>query len=320
MTDMTGIVAGLLVLVGVGAATYAFTQRRARRVADLKQVLEMTYLDQAGGADARTTGALLARSGELAERALGRTRLLDRLADVVRRSQWNISPGELVVVSVLGAVIGAVVGAVIGGVVFAIVLAAIVLVTPYLLCSRAVRKRLRRFETQLPDVLDLLAASLEGGAGVAQALEVVAQEAEEPVASEFGQALNATRLGIPLAEALEEMASRLGSTDLHWTVRAIVVQQQTGGKLADVLRIVSGVMRSREEIRRETAALTAEGRLSAYILGALPVLLFGFLALVRRDYIRPLYTTGAGAAMLILAVVLMGISFVAMRKIVRIEV
>ncbi len=186
--------------------------------------------------------------------------------------------------------------------------------------ARSVARRRTRFEDQLPDVLDLLAASLASGAGIAQALELVVAEADDPTATEFGRVLNATRLGATLVEGLEAMAERLDSRDLLYTVRAIAVQQQTGGRLAEVLRIVAEFMRARFELKRDLQALTAEGRISAYILGGLPFAIGGFLAFSSPLYLRPLYTTGAGLLMLAVAGVLMLVSFGMIRRIIRIEV
>ncbi len=317
---MTAIVAGLLVLVGLGGAALAWSARQRRRVVGLRELLDLSYLDAGENVSAEHAGRLLTRSGALAEGALRGTSLLTRLGAVVERSEWRVSAGELVVVSVVGALLAAVIGAVAGGVVLAVLLAGAAAAAPYLLCSRSVRKRQSKFDAQLPGILDLLAASLEGGAGLAQALEVVTSEADEPARTEFSGVLAATRLGTPFPVALRSLAEQIGSRDLRWTVRAIAVQQQTGGRLAEVLRIVSGVMRTRDELRREVSALTAEGRLSAYILTALPVLSFVFMLLVRRTYIHPLYTTVAGLIMLGGAAVLMTVAFVSMRRMARIEV
>jgi tight adherence protein B len=125
---------------------------------------------------------------------------------------------------------------------------------------------------------------------------------------------------VPFVQALAEMAERIGSRDLDWSVQAIAVQQRTGGRLADVLRIVAEVMRSREELRRELRALTAEGRLSAYVLTALPVLFAGFLAFANPGYLHPLFSTAFGVFLVVGASVAMAVSYLAMMRIVRIEV
>jgi tight adherence protein B len=313
------LIAGLAVLLGLGAAAWAYWQADQRRVHDLREVLEMSYLDDGTRLSPKDASSLLARSGALAERALEGTPMLTRLRTTVERSDWAIRPGELVALSVALAVVGAILG-LLATPLLAVVLGLAGLFGPYLVVARSVSTRTRRFEEQFPDILDLVAASLESGSSIQQALELVVAEVGEPAASEFGRVLAATRFGTPLVDALEEMSARLESRDVEWTVQAIIVQQRTGGRLAEVLRIVGDVMRAREEIRRELNALTAEGRLSAYVLTALPIIFVAFLAIVRPDYLHPLFTTALGIVMVIISGLLLVIAYVAMIRIVRIEV
>jgi tight adherence protein B len=127
-------------------------------------------------------------------------------------------------------------------------------------------------------------------------------------------------VGRPLLESFEAMAERVGSRNLSWTVEAIRIQHQTGGKLADTLRVLADFMRARVEVKGEVRALSAEARLSAKILTGLPFLVGGFFFLFRRSYIEPLFTTGVGRFMLVLAGIGILVGSVLMRKIVRVEV
>lgn len=318
--SLTTALTTLLVLGGLSATAVSLYLRDRRKVSDLRQVLEMRYLTDDEAIGAAEAGSLLTRTGAVAERALAGTGLLGRLGAVVERSDWKLSPGEVVAVSAFASVGGLVVGLLGGSPVLAVLLPVLGAVGPYVAVSVSVSRRTARFQAQFPDILDLMAASLESGAGVPQALELVVAEADEPAASEFARVLSATRLGTSLTAALQDMSVRLGSRDLAWTVQAIAVQQRTGGRLAEVLRIVAGVMRSREEVRRELSALTAEGKLSAYILAGLPVFFALFLALVQPEYLRPLYTSALGVVMLLVAAVSVVISFLVMLRIVKIEV
>lgn len=317
---MTTALAALLVAAGVFCAFVAIRAKGTRRVKDLRAVLE-TFETGPGG-DVQPTDdlrAALARTGRMAEKALGETGFLNKLRATLARSDWTLSAGEFLAVSAGLALTGLVLGLLAGSVPLGVVLLLVVGIAPYALVSRSVSRRRRRFEDQLPDVLDLLAASLESGAGISQALELVVAEADDPAACEFGRVLNATRFGATLVEGLEEMAIRLDSRDLIYTVRAIAVQQRTGGRLAEVLHIVADFMRARFELKREIQGLTAEGRLSAYILCGLPFFLAGFIALTSPTYLVPLYTTGIGLLMIAGAGVLMLLSFAMIRKIIRIE-
>jgi tight adherence protein B len=318
------LLAATLAGCGLGMTLVAQGLRKGRKVSNLKVLLDTAYLEELGkplvGADRREVRRLVAQTTQAAERALADTRLLRSIRAKIERSEWKLSPGEFVSVTLALAGAGALVGVLSGSMPLAVLLAGFATVGPFLLVSRSVERRKRRFEEQLPDVLDLIAASLEAGGGVPRALEMVVGEADEPAASEFARVLSATRLGTPLVEALAEMRERLGSRDLSWTVQAIIVQQRTGGRLADVLRVVSSFMRSREEIRRDLRALTAEGRLSAYVLGALPFFLATVLLFVNPSYLNPLFTTGLGLAMTGGAAGMMAVSFVLMKKIVKVEV
>ena len=317
---MIPVLGGLLVAVGLIVAVVGRERGNRRRVRDLRAVLELQALLPANQDAAERTSTLLARSGVVAERALGEASIFSRCAHVLDRSDWTLSAGEFAVVSAVTAALGAVTGFVVFGVLGGLIAAAVGLTTPYVLVVRSVSKRRLAFDAQFPDVLDLIAASLESGASVAHALQLVVDEADEPIAGEFGRVLTATRMGASLPEALEEAADRIGSADLEWTVTAVTVQQRTGGKLAEILRVVARTMRDRAEAKRELKALTAEGRLSAYILGGLPFALAGLLLVANPHYLAPLVTDPLGVMLIIGAGVLMLGGFAWMRRVVRVEV
>jgi len=317
---MIPILAGLLLATGILITVVGNERAKRRRVRDLRTVLDLQSLQPSTPGDAESTSSLLARSGMLAERALGEASLLARFSAVLERSDWTLSAGEFAVVSGVTGALAAVIGLLSLNLILGLLMGAAGLVAPYLLVLRSVTKRRTAFEAQLPDVLDVLAASLESGASVAHALQLVVDEADEPTATEFGRVLTASRMGISLAEALEDAAQRIGSKDLDWTVQAVSVQQRTGGKLAEILRIVARTMRERAEVNREVAALSAEGRLSGIILGGLPFALGGFMLVTNPHYLRPLVDDPIGITMLSIASGLMLIGFAWMRRLVRVEV
>lgn len=315
------LLASLMVGLGSFAVVVAGRRRSDRRVKNLSAVLEVAYLE--GGDSSlspKEASRLLARAGVVAERALGDRSFFASIKTRIEQSDWKVTTGEFVAASVAAGALGFLVGIAGGSPVLATLFAAFGLAAPLLIMARSVSRRRARFEAQFPDVLDLLAAGLESGSSVSQALELVVAEAEDPAAAEFGRVLSATRLGVPLVGALQAMGERLGSRDLNWTVQAIIVQQRTGGRLADVLRTVAEFMRAREEVRRELRALVAEGKLSAYILGSLPFAVAAYLLVVNPEYLNPLFSTFAGIAMLVGASVLMVIGFFAMSRIIKIEV
>ncbi len=183
-----------------------------------------------------------------------------------------------------------------------------------------IKRRAAAFSEQLPDVLQLVASSLRSGFSLSQALDSVVSEGNQPVASEIGRALAEVRLGLELEDALDKVADRIRSRDLSWVVMAVRISRQVGGNLAEVLATTVHTMRERAQMRRQVRALSAEGRLSAYVLVSMPIGIGLWLFLVRRDYVRPLYTTGPGIVMLIMAVLALLVGSWWLSRVVKVEV
>ena len=185
-----------------------------------------------------------------------------------------------------------------GGLLFG---AAAALASPFIALAylhRRVAKRTRQFEEQFPDALTLIASSLSAGHTFLRAIQMMTEEAEPPLSEEFARVVYETRLGDPLVDALERMAQRLDVEDLAWVVQAIRIQQTVGGKLADLLFTLADFMRSREEIRREVKVLTAEGRMSAWVLGIMPVGLFFAIKTMSPGYLDPMMSGGGLVALI----------------------
>ncbi|MFI6101311.1 VWA domain-containing protein [Lentzea sp. NPDC051213] len=183
-----------------------------------------------------------------------------------------------------------------------------------------IAKRRAAFADQLPDVLQLIASSLRSGFSLAQSIDAVVRDDTQPTAGEFSRALAATRIGAELEDALDRVAARMHSADLAWVVMAVRIQRQVGGNLAEVLMNTVATMRDRSQTRRHVRALSAEGRLSAYVLVGLPIGLAAFLFWMRPEYMRPLYTTLIGILMLSFAALMVVLGSFWMRKLVRVEV
>lgn len=186
--------------------------------------------------------------------------------------------------------------------------------------SHRIGRRQAAFSEQLPDVLQLIAGSLQSGFSLPQALDTVVREDSQPAAGEFSRALAEARIGADLEDALSRVAERMDSIDLRWTVMAIRIQREVGGNLVEVLRTTVGTMRERAYIRRQVRALSAEGRLSAYIVVALPVLVGTWFFYSSPAYMRPLYTTSMGVLMFGGAVAGVVLGALWMRKLIKLEV
>ncbi|UOW00022.1 type II secretion system F family protein [Agrococcus sp. SCSIO52902] len=182
-----------------------------------------------------------------------------------------------------------------------------------------IARRREAFASQLDGTLQLLASSLRAGYSTMQALGSVAQQSEEPSASELARVVNEARIGRPVVSALEEAAERMASEDFEWATQAIAINREVGGSLAETLDGVAHTIRERGLVRRQVRTLSSEGRLSAVILVALPFVVGGVIMLISPGYIAPLFQTPLGIALLVVGVVLMVIGSVWLHKIVEIK-
>lgn len=231
------------------------------------------------------------RAIDLAGQAVDRMGRGRSLRQTLERAQIPLRPGEFVIVVVGGALaVAALTLLVTGSRVVAVgaAVGSLGLVSPYL--RRRVNKRRRAFEAQLPDALSLIASSLTAGHTFLRAIQMMCEESGPPLSEEFSRVVSETRLGDPVAESVQRMAGRLQIRDVDMVVQAIRIQQTVGGRLADLLHTLADVIRARDEVRREVQVLTAEGRMSAYVLTGMVPLLFGVIRVTNPRYIEPLYS------------------------------
>uniref|UniRef100_UPI00286E3E61 type II secretion system F family protein n=1 Tax=Nocardioides sp. TaxID=35761 RepID=UPI00286E3E61 len=211
-------------------------------------------------------------------------------------------------------------GYVMSGIAMAMLGLVLGLALPWLYMRFRHRRRLSRFNGQLAQTLGLMAGGLQAGLSLPQAVDSVVREGREPMAGELKRALIEQRLGIDLTDALESVGERMDSADFGWVVMAIKIQREVGGNLAEILHTVAETIREREFLRRQVKALSAEGRLSGYILTGLPPTIGLYMAFVNPDYIRLLYTTVPGYILLAVAACLLGMGSFAMAKLAKVEV
>ncbi len=168
--------------------------------------------------------------------------------------------------------------------------------------------------------MQLISGSLSAGLSLAQSIDTVVRDGTEVIATEFKRVLVEVRLGVPLEDALDGVASRYESKDFEWVVMAIRIQRQVGGNLGELLDTVAGTMREREYIRRQVSALAAEGKLSAVVLAALPPVFMAYLFFSQRDYVMVLFTDPRGIMILVGSVLWLSIGVFWMSKLVKVEV
>jgi Flp pilus assembly protein TadB len=315
-----GALALAIVLVVLAATGGSRADRRSRRLAS--QVAQYGPAHSADRAAPDAQSRLARAALGLADRAL-RVRGTDRnLADRLDLAGMTMRPGEFVVLATcaslaLAAGLTILIGTFLIGVPAGLVVGWLGART---LLSFRIGRRRAAFSDQLPDVLQLLASSLQSGFSLEHAMDAVVREGSQPAASEFHRALGEARVGADLSDALDGVANRMDSQDMRWTVMAVRIQREVGGNLAEVLRNTIATMRERAFLRRHVKALSAEGRLSAYILVALPIVLGGWLFYSSPSYMRLLYTTTFGLIMLFGSIILVVVGAIWMRALIKVEV
>jgi len=283
-----------MALVGTGMAllVVGILMRVYNREERLADILDLPWGEKDVDLD-----AAVEQHSSLVENTIGVAgRLIDQVdaegsfITLLERSRLPVRPGEfaLLVLS-FSVIVGCLVTAVTTSAWFGLAAA---VATPFVAIAylkRRIAGRRRKFEEGFPDALTLIASSLSAGHTFLRSIQMMCEEADGPIAEEFGRVVQETRLGDPLVDSLERMAKRVDIRDVDWVVQAIRIQQTVGGKLAELLHTLADFIRAREEIRREVLVLTAEGRISAYVLGGLPVFLAVFVQVSNPGYLDPMF-------------------------------
>ena len=255
-------------------------------------------------------------AGRLAERV----GLLNQVEEKLEQADLPLRPPEAVFLYLAGMFVVFVGSLLLFSIPLAVIMVVVTALGPVMWLEMRRKKRLRAFETQLPDTLNLMAGSMRAGFSFSQGLEAVADESSEPTRRELQRVVAESRLGRPVEDALEDAASRMHSVDLLWAVMAIRIQREVGGNLAELLDTVARTMTERERLKREIMALTAEGRMSAWILGIFPPLFGVVLYMVQPKYMNELFSSGLGITAVGVSAVVAVLGFVWLRKIMAIEV
>ena len=269
-----------------------------------------------GGADGLRTRVI-----ETIGYVAGRRGITEILRVKLERAGLPLRPLEYIYLHLIGVIaIGFAVRLLTGSMVASILMVLFAVVGPLIALEVVIERRRRTFEEQLPEILSLIAGSIRAGWGLLQSLDLVVQELSEPAAGEFRRVESEARLGLPLDEALSKMAERLDSDDFRWTVIAINIQREVGGNLAEVLDILGQTMRDRAELKRHVRALTAEGRLSAVILYALPFLAMLTLSVTNPEYMADMFSHPVGVGMLLFGVALLAVGGFWLSRAIKVEV
>lgn len=313
-----GFFAVVLFLEGAFLTWNAYKGPEKTRIAKRLQAIS------AGGSSGQSTTLakqrLLAKTPGLQNLLLSmpRVHLLDRL---LLQSGLDISVAGFLGVTVIAALLGALVAVFLG---VPLLLLAIIAIAagalPLMYISRAKNKRMKVIENQLPDALDLMGRAMRAGHAFPSALRMVGNEMAEPIASEFRTVFEEINYGISTQEALTNLSTRVPSTDLSYFVIAVLIQHETGGNLSELLGNISGIIRERLKLMGTIRVLSAEGKLSAWILTLLPFVLAITLQAINPGFLSVLWTDPAGIKMTIIALCMMLLGIYAMSRIIKIRV
>jgi len=225
--------------------------------------------------------------------------------DLLEQAGLKLRQSDFILLVACIAVTAGVVGFVLAGFFLGILA---LLITPFLamlFLKFKTNRRRQKFEEQLGDTLLMLSGGLRAGHSLLRAVDAVAKEAEAPTSEEFARLVNESLLGRDLKDSMLDAARRLRSEDFDWTAQAIEIHREVGGDLAEVLDHVGETVRERAQIKGQVQSLSAEGKLSAYILVALPLGMFLYLTVASPNYVGTLYTSPLGWLMVIAAVILL---------------
>jgi tight adherence protein B len=255
------------------------------------------------------------------DRLLSRSGLGFRLARLIAQSGVRTSPSAVLVISAFAATVAGLVVWVFVPQPYAPPIAALFAgLAPFGWLMNRRSSRLRRFEEMFPEALDLLSRAIRAGHALQTALGMVADELKEPVGPEFKKTFEQQNFGLPLRDALNEMAARIAILDVRFFVTAVLIQRDTGGNLSEILDNLAHVVRERFKIRRQIRVHTAHGRFTGYVLLALPAALGVALSFINPDHMHLLFHERMGQTMLLGAIVMQSIGFVWIRQVIKIEV
>jgi len=319
--------AGGVILIGasMGIIVYLAAERlrprRSHTVAvmaglrsEWKRYYGWTYLERP------TAGGRMPFAIRLGAFFADRLRIRALFAAKLQQAGATVSPDRFIFQHLAGTFLAGTVGYLFGGALLSAIAAAFSAVLPFVIFPIMARRRRARIEDQLSDTLQLIGSLLRAGHGFPQALAAVTKETQPPISLALRKVLAQVNLGGTIEEGLDKMVEEVGSIALGWAVTAIKIQREVGGNLSEILDILSLSIRERGELNRQVKALTAEGRLSAYILLVMPFILAAMLYMTNPGYMALLWQTTIGLVLLGVALLLMAVGSAWLWRLVKVEV
>jgi tight adherence protein B len=251
--------------------------------------------------------------------------LFEKISKKLAQADLKFRPAEFIALIVVSSILTGFVGFIISSYspIFAIISMIVGIFLPNMYVNMQTKSRLKKFDNQLGDMLNLMVNGLRAGFSTLQAMEAVSRELPSPISDEFRRVVQEMQLGLPMEESLEHLLRRIDSDDLDLVITAINVQREVGGNLAEILDTISFTIRERVRIKGEISALTAQGRATAWVIAALPIVLVLLLFLLNREYVMTFFdpeTRSCGIPILVIAGLMVISGFITTQKIVDIDI
>jgi tight adherence protein B len=248
-------------------------------------------------------------------------RWTDKLSRMIEQSGTESTLGVFILLSIVLASGGFVIGLwVASNALLSLIIAFFLGVFPFLYVYLKKKRRMEKFQRQLPDALDLIARALKAGHAFTGGLKMVGDELEEPVGTEFDKTLHEINFGSGIPEALKNLTQRVDCPDLRFFIISVIIQRETGGNLAEILAKIAYLIRERFKLQNRVQVLSAEGKLSAIILIAIPFVIALALSVLNPVYIKTLFIDPVGKALVAFALFMMAIGIIVMKRMIEIRV
>ena len=317
----------LMFFVGVGLvfALYTGLMRLPAALASRRLDRRLKEVAQPGGEDSQDGETVVMRRAEGplpgVDRLASQTAAGSRLKKYIEQSGCRTTVSALVLMTLLLAGGAGLLTYAMARFWFFVPIAALVGgIVPIAFVSYRRSSRLKKFEEHFPEALDLMSRALRAGHAFQTALGMVADEQAEPVGPEFKKTFDQQNFGLPLRDALDQLAERVPILDVRFFVTAVMIQRETGGNLSEILDNLAHVVRERFKIRRQVRVHTAHGRFTAFVLLSIPPLLGFVLMMINPDHMDLLFHDAAGQMVLMVAMTMQVVGFFWIRKVIKIEV
>jgi tight adherence protein B len=320
MSELLTLALVFLGTIGLLVGTWTFLNRSELTASDAA-LQRLREIEQAQDAARNILKDESVSSLPALDRLLGGREVTARLILKLQSAGVDITPGRFVLGMGISALVMMVIGRwLLGNIFGAAIGTGVGLFLPVLWLGMKERKRLDQFQEQLPEAIDMLVSAMKAGYSFQAAMKFIGEEVPQPLGPEFARFYEEQRLGMEVRTALLALQERVNSLDLRMFVTAILIQRETGGNLSEVLGKISSLMRERSALKGEIATLTAESKLSARILGALPFVVFGMVNLLNPGFMRPMLQTSFGPWVFAGATLMVAFGYWVMMQIADIEI